>query len=73
MVENSAVDLEQWNPNLIGGDVGGGATAGIQALRRVPYKLGPGLYMASSSTSPGGGVHGMSADWVFKRILRDFS
>lgn len=73
VVENSAVDLEQWNPNLIGGDVGGGATAGIQALRRVPYKLGPGLYMASSSTSPGGGVHGMSADWVFKRILRDFS
>ena len=72
VVENNAQDLERWNPNLVGGDVGGGATDGLQTIRRMPYKLGPRLYMASSSTAPGGGVHGMPGSWVARAVLKDF-
>ncbi len=73
VVENSSVDLEKWNPNLVGGDVGGGATGGLQGVRRMPHRLGQRLYMASSSTDPGGGVHGMPGAWAARRVLEDFS
>ncbi len=56
-------DLERYNANLIGGDIGGGIQdLGQMFLRpnaelyRTPRK---GLYLCSSSTPPGGGVHGM--------------
>jgi phytoene dehydrogenase-like protein len=56
-------DLERRNPNLVGGDVGGGAMDLRQTLfrptrllYRTPIK---GVYLCSSSTPPGGGVHGM--------------
>ncbi|HEY4615245.1 MAG TPA: NAD(P)/FAD-dependent oxidoreductase [Citricoccus sp.] len=58
--------LEAWNPNLVGGDVAGGSMGGLQQVLRPapvlsPHRTGtPGLYMASSSTPPGGGVHGMA-------------
>jgi len=58
--------LQRWNANLVGGDIAGGATAGLQLLARPrlstnPYQLGGrGLYLCSASTPPGGGVHGMS-------------
>jgi phytoene dehydrogenase-like protein len=61
----SAEDFEAYNPNLVGGDIGGGMQTIRQILarpvpRRVPYITpAPGLFICSSSTPPGGGVHGM--------------
>jgi phytoene dehydrogenase-like protein len=56
-------ELADWNPNLVGGDVSGGAMTLTQQLFR-PTARGyrtsnPSLYLCSSSTPPGGGVHGM--------------
>jgi phytoene dehydrogenase-like protein len=57
--------LERTNPNLVGGDVGGGANTFRQVLARPVFKRVPyatpvrGLYLCSASTPPGGGVHGM--------------
>lgn len=61
----SAEDFEAYNPNLVGGDISGGMQTLRQifarpAPRRVPYITpAPGLFICSSSTPPGGGVHGM--------------
>jgi phytoene dehydrogenase-like protein len=59
-------DLEAANANLLGGDLGGGGNAWHQQLLfrplfpyfryRTPIR---GLYLCSSYTHPGGGVHGM--------------
>ncbi len=58
-------DLEQANPSLVGGAINGGTSAMHQQLifRPVPGLGRPetpvrGLYLASSSAHPGGGVHG---------------
>ena len=60
----NCVEYERYNPNLIGGDIVGG----LQDLRQFmirPTLLAPyrtpveGLYLCSSGTPPGGGVHGM--------------
>ncbi len=61
----NTVQLEHSNPNLVGGDIGGGANDLWQLLARPVLALDPyrtpanGLYLCSSSTPPGGGVHGM--------------
>ena len=56
-------DLERSNPNLVGGDIGGGAMDLGQVFMRPTWRgyrtSAPGLYLCSSSTPPGGGVHGM--------------
>ena len=56
--------LEQWNPNLIGGDFsGGGMNLAQLAFRPTPslYRTPVnGLYLCGASTPPGGGVHGMA-------------
>jgi phytoene dehydrogenase-like protein len=57
--------LEAHNRNLVGGDLNGGAMDLGQLLfrpvrRLVPYRTPlRGVYLCSSSTPPGGGVHGM--------------
>lgn len=62
--------LHAHNPNMIGGDIGGGAnTLGQFLLRPVarwnPYTTSdPQLFLCSSSTPPGGGVHGMCGYWA---------
>ena len=68
-------DLERHNPNLIGGDIGGGSQQLSQLfarplLRVNPYSTPvPGLYLCSSSTPPGGGVHGMCGYWAAQSAL----
>jgi phytoene dehydrogenase-like protein len=58
-------DLEGRNRNLVGGDINGGTMDLSQLFFRPVKKLVPyrtplkGLYICSSSTPPGGGVHGM--------------
>ena len=55
--------LEQMNANLLGGDISGGAMTMRQFLLRptaLTYETSaPNLFLCSSSTPPGGGVHGM--------------
>ncbi len=59
----NAPAMEAWDRNLVGGDVSGGAMTLAQILRRPkipPYSTPiPGVFLCSSSTPPGGGVHGM--------------
>jgi phytoene dehydrogenase-like protein len=58
-------ELEAHNPNLVGGDINGGAGDLRQMLARPVPTLSPyatplrGVYLCSASTPPGGGVHGM--------------
>jgi len=57
-------DLERYNPNYVGGDIACGANDPWQTLFRPrlaldPYVMGPGLFLCSSATPPGAGVHGM--------------
>jgi phytoene dehydrogenase-like protein len=77
----SPAALERYNPNYVGGDISGGVADLVQLFARPvarwnPYTTPePYLYLCSSSTPPGGGVHGMcgyyaaQAAWnrVFKR------
>ncbi len=61
----SPAGLEKYNANYIGGDIGGGANVLSQMFTRPTLSLNPysmpvkGFYICSSSTPPGGGVHGM--------------
>ena len=69
-------ELESWNPNLVGGDIAGGRTDRLRMLLRPrlsvnPYRAGPGLYICSSATPPGPGVHGMSGYHAARSALRE--
>jgi phytoene dehydrogenase-like protein len=61
----TAVDMNVYNPNYIGGDINGGVQDIWQLFTRptlslLPYKTSAkNIYICSSSTPPGGGVHGM--------------
>ncbi|HEX3105360.1 MAG TPA: NAD(P)/FAD-dependent oxidoreductase [Terriglobales bacterium] len=59
----SPAGLEQKDANLVGGDIGGGALDAGQFLFRPTWRhyatSDPAIYLCSSSTPPGGGVHGM--------------
>jgi phytoene dehydrogenase-like protein len=70
-------DLERRNRNIVGGDINGG-TMDLRQLffrpvrRLVPYRTPlKGLYICSSSTPPGGGVHGMCGQSAALTALRD--
>jgi phytoene dehydrogenase-like protein len=68
--------MEAYNPNYVGGDI----NAGIQDLRQFftrpvvrvnPYSTpARGLYLCSSSTPPGGGVHGMCGNYAARAAMR---
>ncbi len=67
--------MEAYDANYVGGDINGG----IQDIRQLifrpwpardPYRVGDGLYLCSSSTPPGGGVHGMSGMLAARSALR---
>ena len=74
-------DLESMNSNLIGGDIGGGVMDIRQFLLRPSWRRygtsAPDIYICSSSTPPGGGVHGMcgyhAARSALARSSRKFS
>lgn len=61
----NAPQMEAYNPNYIGGDINGGAISLDQILTRPALRFSPyrtsmrRVYLCSSSTPPGGGVHGM--------------
>lgn len=68
----SSLEFEAYNPNFIGGDIGGG----VFGLRKVlqigdsrPYRLGEDLYLCSSATPPGAGVHGMCGYYAARAAL----
>lgn len=69
--------LENYNPNYIGGDINGGALDLRQlftrpAVQLVPYRTSAkGIYICSASTPPGGGVHGMCGFHAANRVLKD--
>jgi len=70
-------DLERYNANYIGGDINGGLQDLGQLFTRPTIALDPyktpaaGLYICSSSTPPGGGVHGMCGYWAAQSALAD--
>jgi phytoene dehydrogenase-like protein len=73
----SPAQMEEYNPNYIGGDINGGVIDIGQlftrpALRWSPYRTSAkGIYICSASTPPGGGVHGMCGYDAAKRVLKD--
>jgi phytoene dehydrogenase-like protein len=68
--------VEAGNPNYVGGDINGGAADLRQlmarpALRAAPYATSdPRIFLCSSSTPPGGGVHGMCGWFAARAALR---
>ena len=61
----TATEMQAYNPNYVGGDINGGVQDWRQLFTRPVARWSPyttpvkGLYICSSSTPPGGGVHGM--------------
>jgi phytoene dehydrogenase-like protein len=72
----TAAAHETDNPNYVGGDIGGGLATLRQVVARPtlawdPYRTPiPGVYLCSSSTPPGGGVHGMAGHRAARSALR---
>lgn len=72
----SAAAMELYNPNYVGGDINGG----VQDLRQLytrptmslcPYKTSvKNIYICSSSTPPGGGVHGLCGYYAAECLSR---
>jgi phytoene dehydrogenase-like protein len=72
------LDLQAIDPNLVGGDVGGGSASIDQMVVFRPvagwssYALPVGgLYMCGAASHPGGGVHGMCGRNAAGKVLRD--
>jgi phytoene dehydrogenase-like protein len=69
-------DMEARNPNLVGGDIAGGSADLAQFFMRPVASLDPyrtpmnGVYLCSSSTPPGVGVHGMCGYYAAQSALR---
>lgn len=72
----TASELEAYNPNMVGGDINGGAQGVRQMLfrptiRAVPYTTPlDDVYLCSASTPPGGAVHGMCGYHAARAALR---
>ncbi len=68
--------MEEYNPNYIGGDINGGVQDIGQLFSRParmfsPYSIpSTDLFICSSSTPPGGGVHGMCGYFAAQAALR---
>ena len=70
-------DIQSYNSNYVGGDINGGVIDITQLFTRPVIRFSPyrtsakGIYICSSSTPPGGGVHGMCGYYAAKRALKD--
>ncbi len=78
----NTAEIEAWNPNYVGGDINGGIIDIGQLFTRptlslTPYRIQtldrtkPDLFICSSATPPGGGVHGMCGYHAARVALRD--
>ena len=71
-------ELHHYNPNYVGGSIGGGAADITQLffrplLRRDPYSTpNPNIYICSASSPPGGGVHGMCGYWAAQSVFKNW-
>ncbi|MEV7990529.1 NAD(P)/FAD-dependent oxidoreductase [Streptomyces sp. NPDC086077] len=69
-------ELAARNANYVGGDIASGAVSGLQTVLRpklslFPYSTPhPAVYLCSSATPPGPGVHGMSGHNAAKAVWR---
>jgi phytoene dehydrogenase-like protein len=72
----AASEYEGYNANMIGGDIGGGANDLSQFITRPVARWDPystpneRLFICSSSTPPGGGVHGMCGYWAARSLIK---
>jgi phytoene dehydrogenase-like protein len=72
----NAAEMEAYNPNYIGGDINGGVQDLLQLYTRPVARLSPyttparDIFICSSSTPPGGGVHGMCGYHAAQAALR---
>ena len=73
----TALEMEQSNPNYVGGDISGGEVTIAQLLARPVLSATPwrtaarGIYLCSSSTPPGPAVHGLAGYYAAMTALRD--
>ena len=72
----TAVDMERYNPNYVGGDINTGIQDLFQLFTRPAPRINPystpikNVFLCSSATPPGGGVHGMSGFHAAMAALR---
>jgi phytoene dehydrogenase-like protein len=72
----TARDMENYNPNYVGGDIAAGGASLPQLIKRPvvspePWRTpAPGVYLCSSSTPPGPGVHGLPGYYAARSALR---
>jgi phytoene dehydrogenase-like protein len=68
--------LESYNQNYVGGDINGGVQDIFQQFTRPVARLNPyttpnrRIFICSSSTPPGGGVHGMCGYFAARAALK---
>ncbi|MCF0054497.1 NAD(P)/FAD-dependent oxidoreductase [Dyadobacter sp. CY356] len=73
----NTMQMQEYNPNYVGGDVVGGLQNLAQLYSRPVLSLSPyrtpakGIYLCSASTPPGGGVHGLCGYYAAKQVLKD--
>jgi phytoene dehydrogenase-like protein len=74
--KTSPRELESYDANYVGGDIAGGLSDLRQLFFRPVPALDPyvtsaaNVFLCSSSTPPGGGVHGMCGYWAARSALR---
>lgn len=73
----TAMDIQRQNPNYVGGDIATGAATLWQLAARPRLALDPwstplpGVYLCSSATPPGPGVHGLAGAYAARSALRN--
>lgn len=72
----NTLEMQRYNPNYIGGDINGGVQNWRQLFTRPVPRIDPystplsNLFICSSSTPPGGGVHGMCGYFAAQSVLK---